>query len=45
MSEFLFSFVGAVRCSMDEMAQNLERLDKGGHSERPEGVKRFSATE
>jgi hypothetical protein len=36
-------FVGAVRCSMDEMAQNLEQLDKGWHSERPESVKRFSA--
>jgi hypothetical protein len=29
---------------MDEMAQNLE-LDKGGHSERPESVKRFGAAE
>jgi len=36
-------FVGAVRCSMDEMAQNLEQLDKGWHSERPESVKRFGA--
>jgi len=30
---------------MDEMAQNLEQLDKGGHSERPESRKRFGATE
>lgn len=30
---------------MDEMAQNLEQLDKGWHSERPESAKRFGAAE
>jgi len=37
--------VGAVRCSVDEMAQNLGQLDKGWYSERPESVKRFGAAE